>query len=92
VIRPTLARKALALAASVAFTAGLLIGQLNWGNIIAPPAQASLAETAMKHVAHEEAFIRHLNENVPNSQINAKMSPFDYQFTDGFPYHVYYLN
>ncbi|MGR5318562.1 DUF3379 domain-containing protein [Vibrio sp. DNB22_19_1] len=92
VIRPTLARKALALAASVAFTAGLLIGQLNWGNIITPPAQASLAETAMKHVAHEEAFIRHLNENVPNSQINAKMSPFDYQFTDGFPYHVYYLN
>ncbi|MDG2667027.1 DUF3379 family protein, partial [Vibrio parahaemolyticus] len=47
---------------------------------------------AIKHVIHEEAFVRHLDENVPSSQINAKMSPFHYQFSDNFPYHVYYLN
>ncbi|MGR5235467.1 DUF3379 domain-containing protein [Vibrio alfacsensis] len=92
IIRPDFARKVMALAASIAFTAGLLIGQVNWGNVIVSPAQASLAETAIKHVVHEEPFIRHLDESVPNSQINAKMSPFHHQFTDRFPYHVYYLN
>lgn len=92
ILKPNFARKAMALAASVAFTAGLLIGQINWGSLIVSPAHASLADTAIKHVVHEEAFIRHLDENVPSAQINAKMSPFDYQFTNGFPYHVYYLN
>ncbi len=92
VVKPNFVRKAMALAASVAFTAGLLVGQINWGNILVPPAQASLADTAIKHVIHEESFVRHLDENVPSSQINAKMSPFHYQFSDNFPYHVYYLN
>ncbi len=92
VAKPNFVRKAMALAASVAFTAGLLVGQINWGNILVPPAQASLADTAIKHVIHEESFVRHLDENVPSSQINAKMSPFHYQFSDNFPYHVYYLN
>ncbi|MDF4603910.1 DUF3379 family protein, partial [Vibrio parahaemolyticus] len=92
VVKPNFVRKAMALAASVAFTAGLLVGQINWGNILVPPAQASLSDTAIKHVIHEEAFVRHLDENVPSSQINAKMSPFHYQFSDNFPYHVYYLN
>ncbi|MEF1308850.1 DUF3379 domain-containing protein [Vibrio mytili] len=90
--KPMFARKALALAASIAFTAGLLVGQVNWGNVLLPPAHASLAEMAIKHVVNEEAFVRHLDENVPNSQINAKMLPFQYHFIDQFPYHVYYLN
>ncbi|EGR1563577.1 DUF3379 domain-containing protein [Vibrio alginolyticus] len=92
VVRPNFVRKAMALAASIAFTAGLLVGQVNWGNVLVSPAQASLADTAMKHVIHEEPFVRHLDEDVPSSQINAKMSPFHYQFSENFPYHVYYLN
>ncbi|PFG45955.1 uncharacterized protein DUF3379 [Vibrio sp. ES.051] len=92
VVRPNFVRKVMALAASVAFTAGLLVGQINWGNVLVSPAQASLADTAIKHVIHEEPFIRHINESVPSSQINAKMSPFHYQFSENFPYHVYYLN
>ncbi len=31
VVRPNFVRKAMALAASIAFTAGLLVGQVNWG-------------------------------------------------------------
>lgn len=92
VVRPNFARKAMAMAASVAFVAGLLVGQLNWGNLIVSPAQASLANTAIKHVIDEEPFVAHLDEKVDSSQINAKMVPFDHQLSDAFPYHVYYLN
>lgn len=92
VVRPNFARKAMALAASVAFTAGLLVGQINWGNVIVSPAQASLANTAMKHVVAEKEFVNQLDENVSNRQVNAKMMPFHYQIKGDFPYHVYYLN
>ncbi len=33
VVRPNFVRKAMALAASIAFTAGLLVGQVNWGEM-----------------------------------------------------------
>ncbi|KLN63030.1 MULTISPECIES: DUF3379 domain-containing protein [Vibrio] len=92
VVRPNFARKAMAMAASVAFVAGLLVGQLNWGNLVVSPAQASLASTAMKHVVNEKPFVDRLDEQVKSSQINAKMMPFDHQLSDSFPYHVYYLN
>lgn len=92
VVRPNFARKAMAMAASVAFVAGLLVGQLNWGNLIITPAQASLANTAIKHVIDEQPFVAKLDERVESSQINAKMMPFDHQLSDTFPYHVYYLN
>lgn len=92
VVKQTFARKAMALAASVAFTAGLLVGQINWGNIFVTPAQATLADTAIKHVQHEEPFVRHLDEDVPSGFINAKLSPLQFQFKKNFPYHVYYLN
>lgn len=92
IVRPNFARKAMALAASVAFTAGLLVGQINWGNVIVTPAQASLADTAMKHVVAEKEFVNQLDENVSHRQVNAKMMPFHYQINGDFPYHVYYLN
>ncbi|CAH1533435.1 Chemotaxis protein [Vibrio rotiferianus] len=92
VVRPNFARKAMALAASVAFTAGLLVGQINWGNVVVSPAQASLADTAIEHVIAEEPFVKALNEDVSSKQVNAKMMPFHYQFKKSFPYHVYYLN
>jgi hypothetical protein len=92
VVRPNFARRAMAMAASIAFVAGLLVGQINWGNIVVSPAQASLAETALSHVEHEKPFLADLDEQATNSQINAKMAPFEYKFGKEFPYHVYYLN
>ncbi|WP_038176998.1 DUF3379 domain-containing protein [Vibrio pacinii] len=92
VVRPNFARKAMAMAASVAFVAGLLVGQLNWGNVVIAPAQASLVNTAIKHVIDEQPFVDKLDEQVPSSQINAKMVPFEHQLAENFPYHVYYLN
>ncbi|KJY83092.1 chemotaxis protein [Vibrio galatheae] len=92
VIRPNFARKTMAMAASVAFVVGVLVGQVNWGNLVVSPAQASLATTAIKHVVDEKPFVESLDEQVPSSQINAKMVPFDHQLSDTFPYHVYYLN
>jgi hypothetical protein len=92
VVRPNFARKAMAMAASVAFMAGLLVGQLNWSNLVVSPAQASLATTALQHVVDEKPFIQNLDEQVKSSQINAKMMPFDHQLSETFPYHVYYLN
>lgn len=92
IVRPNFARKAMAMAASVAFMAGLLVGQINWGNVVVSPAQASLVDTAMQHVVDEMPFIDALDEKVSMDQINAKMEPFDHQFGEHFPYHVYYLN
>ncbi len=86
------ARKAMAMAASVAFVIGLIVGQLNWGNLLVPPAQASLADIAVTHVINEKAFVDNLDEQVSSRQINAKMAPFSYKLTKNFPYHVYYLN
>ncbi|MDE1338849.1 DUF3379 domain-containing protein [Vibrio aestuarianus] len=92
VVRATFAKQAMAMAASIAFVFGLLVGQVNWGNLIVPPAQASLVDTAIKHVIDEDGFVSTLDEQVNSSQINAKMLPFAYQLNHNFPYHVYYLN
>lgn len=92
VVRPNFARRAMAMAASIAFVAGLLVGQVNWGNIVVSPAQASLASTAVEHVVSEKSFIRDLDEQVQSAQINAKMAPFSHVLNTDFPYHVYYLN
>lgn len=80
----------MALAAS--FAAGLMVSQVNWGNIVVPSAQASLATTAVQHVFDEQPFINNLDEEVSKLQINTKMAPFAHQLGQNFPYHVYYLN
>lgn len=85
-------RKAMAMAASVAFTAGLLIGQINWGNLLVAPAQATLVDTAIEHVIAESGFVKTIDEQVTSIQINAKLSPLAFHFDQAFPYHVYYLN
>ncbi|MGF1695962.1 DUF3379 domain-containing protein [Vibrio lamellibrachiae] len=92
VIRPSFSKRSMALAASVAFAVGLFAGQLNWGNVLVSPAQASLASTAMEHVINEKDFIDPLDERVGSYQINVKMQPFNVKFDQDFPYHVYYLN
>ncbi len=90
--QPKLAQKALATAASIAFIFGLLVGQINWGGLVVTPAYATLANTALSHVSAEKPFINPINENVSSTQINVKMKPFAYHFSQDFPYHVYYLN
>lgn len=92
VVTLTFTRKAMAMAASVVFVLGILVGQVNWGYFIVPPAQASLVDMAITHVTNEEPFISKLDEQVSSKQINAKLEPFSYQITSKFPYHVYYLN
>lgn len=92
VLRPNFAKRSFALAASIAFIAGILIGQMNWSSTIIPAAHASLADTALEHVISERPFTDTLDEQVSSRQINAKLSPFAYRFTEHFPYHVYYLN
>jgi hypothetical protein len=92
VVRPSFAKRSMAVAASVAFAVGLFVGQVNWGNLIVAPAQASLASTAMEHVIEERGFIAPLDEQVGSFQINVKMQPFGLKFDQDFPYHVYYLN
>ncbi|MCG9659853.1 DUF3379 domain-containing protein [Vibrio mediterranei] len=92
VVKVKFGKRGLSLAASIAFAFGLLVGQVNWGNVVVSPAQASLSDTAMKHVHEEMGFIEPLDENVSKAQINAKLLPFAYQIGQSFPYHVYYLN
>lgn len=85
-------KRTMAMAASIAFAAGLLVGQINWAPLIVSPAHASLADTAMQHVVDESPFTNPLDEKVSSKQINMKLKPFDFSFSDNFPYHVYYLN
>jgi len=92
VIKPSFIKRSMAMAASVAFVVGLLVGQINWGNVLVTPAQASLATTAIEHVIAEKPFVDHLDERVNTQQINAKMAPFTHQLSEQFPFHVYYLN
>ncbi|OLQ91203.1 chemotaxis protein [Vibrio ponticus] len=92
VVRPNFIKRSMAMAASVAFVVGLLVGQINWGNIVVAPAQASIADTAIEHVMAEKPFIANLDEKVNTAQINAKMAPFTHELSKQFPYHVYYLN
>jgi hypothetical protein len=90
--KKSFSKRMLAMAASAAFAAGLIIGQVNWTPLLVSSAHASLAETAVEHVIHEHPFVNNLDEEVNSQQINAKLRPFAYQFTQNFPYHVYYLN
>ncbi|MGF1688427.1 DUF3379 domain-containing protein [Photobacterium japonica] len=78
------------LAASVAFLAGLFLGQFN---TTAPSLHATpaLAQIALDHVYQESPFVDHIDEAVSLRQVNAKMSPFGSQF-DQLPGHIYYVN
>ncbi|MBM7036275.1 DUF3379 family protein [Vibrio ulleungensis] len=92
VVTPSFGKRALSIAASVAFAVGLAAGQLNWGALIAQPAYASLSQTAMEHVHAERPFTNALDEQAEMPQLNMKLQPFEFKFTEDFPYHVYYLN
>ncbi|CAM2795573.1 DUF3379 domain-containing protein [Vibrio rarus] len=89
---PSLYKRSFAIAASVAFAIGILVGSFNLSPSLVPSAHASLADTAIQHVIAEQPFTSTLDEQVKSSQINTKLTPFSYQFSESFPYHVYYLN
>ncbi|WP_299014949.1 DUF3379 domain-containing protein [uncultured Photobacterium sp.] len=80
----------LAIAASVAFVFGLLIGQFNYLN---NPINATseVAQVALEHVYTEASFINNIDESVTLQQVNAKLTPFGSEIND-LPGHVYYVN
>lgn len=85
-------RKHLAIAASVAFFCGLLLGQTNWQEQILPSAQASMSDTALTHVYDEAPFVNQVDEAVSLAQVNAKLAPFGKEFSHDLPGHIYYVN
>lgn len=85
-------RKSFALAASILFTFGLFIGQINWGNLIVTPAQANLVNMAMAHIEAEEPFIKGVNEGSSHQEMESKLGVYSYALDGRFPYHIYYLN
>jgi len=92
VVKVSFTKRSMAMAASVAFVVGLVVGQIKWGNVVVAPVHASLQSTAIQHVIEETPFVDKLDEKVTSQQINTKLQPFAYQFDQAFPYHVYYLN
>lgn len=92
VIRPQFVRKAMAIAASVAFTAGLLVGQIQWGNLLISPAQASLSDMAVQHVIHEEGSSTDWMNKRTCSKSMPRCGLLPNKMEGDFPYHVYYLN
>ncbi|MGO2281037.1 DUF3379 family protein [Vibrio casei] len=85
-------KKAFALAASVIFTVGLMVGQVNWGALIITPAHARLDSMAIHHIHEEAPFIKDVNEANNAQEMQAKLGTYSYALTSAFPYHIYYLN
>ncbi|WP_413110673.1 DUF3379 family protein [Thaumasiovibrio sp. DFM-14] len=84
-------RQHFALAASVAFAFGLMLGQFNWGSAISPVQATSLEQVALTHMLEEQSFISNIDENVTLTQVNAKLAPFDSQFS-AIDDHISYVN
>lgn len=87
------------LAASVAFAAGLFIGQMVQDPLPADAsshsapviASTTLAKEAIAHVNDEANFVEHVNENATLQQVNAKLQPLGSSLAE-LPGHIYYVN
>lgn len=77
---------AIALAASVAFVAGLT---LNWFNYGFP--EMTLGQHALAHVYHEQPYMAQMQTPQPLSQVNAKLASFGAELTD-WQYNIVYAN
>jgi hypothetical protein len=77
---------AIALAASVAFVAGLT---LNWFNYGFP--QMTLGQHALAHVYHEAPYLEQMLAPQPLSLVNAKLASFGAELTD-WQYSIVYAN
>ncbi|MEL6115296.1 DUF3379 domain-containing protein [Photobacterium sp. SP02] len=82
-------RRHLAIAASVAFLCGLLIGQFQPGFSLSPA--EDMGQIALAHIYNEAPFVDQVDEGVSLTQVNAKLKPFGPELS-GLPSHVYYLN
>ena len=80
----------LAIAASVAFVFGLLVGQFN-AQLTPVDDSSEIAQVALDHIYTEAAFIDDIDESVTLQQVNAKLTPFGSALSD-LPGHVYYVN
>ena len=88
--KPNKARFHLAIAASVAFVFGVLLGQFNL-QILPPTETTGIGQIALQHVYTEAPFIDGVDESVSLRQVNAKLQPFGTNLTE-LPGHVYYVN
>lgn len=87
-----ISKQAFALAASVIFAVGLVVGQVNWGAIVVTPAHANLGDMAVEHIQAEQHFIKGVNEANNEQEMTSKLASYSYQLTSAFPYKLYYLN
>ncbi|WP_087021416.1 DUF3379 family protein [Thaumasiovibrio subtropicus] len=71
-----------ALAASVAFAFGIMLGQFNWTAALPDANANTLEQIALQHVNNESEFVAAIDENVTLAQVNAKLAPFGKQLND----------
>ncbi|AMG29854.1 DUF3379 domain-containing protein [Grimontia hollisae] len=82
----------LAIAASVAFAFGIMLGQFNWQALPVSPGQTKLGQIALAHYYHEESFISGVYEGASLTQVNAKLAPLGQSFNGKLPGEVSYIN
>ncbi|QUJ66665.1 DUF3379 domain-containing protein [Photobacterium sp. GJ3] len=82
-------RRHLAIAASVAFFGGLLLGKFIPDAI--PGSSPDIGQIALTHIYNEAPFVNQIDEGVSLTQVNAKLKPFGPTLST-LPSHVYYLN
>ncbi|MBE1274756.1 DUF3379 family protein [Enterovibrio baiacu] len=82
----------LAIAASIAFVFGIMLGQFNWSNLPVLPGDQSLGQIALQHYYHEEGFTLNANEGASLQQVNAKLAPLGNTFSGSLPGQIAYLN
>ncbi|WP_325892003.1 DUF3379 family protein [Grimontia sp. NTOU-MAR1] len=82
----------LAIAASVAFAFGIMLGQFNWQALPVLPGQASLGQIALEHYYHEKDFTSDVFEGATLTQVNAKLAPLGKAYNGQLPGEVSYIN
>ncbi|MDD1792417.1 DUF3379 domain-containing protein [Enterovibrio sp. ZSDZ42] len=82
----------LAIAASIAFVFGVMLGQFNWQTLPISPIQQNLGQIALQHYYNEAPFALKANEGASIRQVNAKLSPLGESFSGSLPGTVSYLN
>jgi len=78
---------AIALAASLAFIAGLT---LNWFNYGFP--QMTMGQHALAHVYHEAPYLDKMLSPQPLDQVNAKLASFGAELSDNWQQNIVYAN
>ncbi|MCY7295875.1 DUF3379 family protein [Alteromonas sp. a30] len=76
----------LALAASIAFVAGLTLTMVNQ-----QPEKSDFAAIALGHIHHEQEYTNSANEHVDLNDVNAKLASFGGEIKDDFS-HIYFAN